>query len=284
MNGVIIVDKEKDYTSRDVVNIVSKLLNTKQIGHTGTLDPIATGVLVLTIGKATKLSEIITSEYKEYIATVKLGILTDTLDVTGNIIKEEYKSISKDKILNILNSYNKTYMQEVPIYSAVKINGKKLYQYARNNEKIELPKREVTIENIELLDFNNDEFTFKCRVSKGTYIRSLIKDICEDLNTIGVMKELRRIKQGNFDIKDSYTLEDIKNNNYKIINIEDCLKDFKTIIVDNELDILNGKILDNIYNEPILFKNKNNELLSLYKIYEKDTTKIKPWKMFKTMK
>ena len=175
-------------------------------------------------------------------------------------------------------------MQEVPIYSAVKINGKKLYQYARNNEKIELPKREVTIENIELLDFNNDEFTFKCRVSKGTYIRSLIKDICEDLNTIGVMKELRRIKQGNFDIKDSYTLEDIKNNNYKIINIEDCLKDFKTIIVDNELDILNGKILDNIYNEPILFKNKNNELLSLYKIYEKDTTKIKPWKMFKTMK
>lgn len=282
MNGIIVVNKEKNCTSRDVVNSVSKILNTKQIGHTGTLDPIAVGVLVLTIGKATKLSEIITSEYKEYIATVQLGILTDTLDVTGNVLKKEICNITNEQIIETLNKFNKTYLQEVPIYSAVKINGRKLYEYARNNEEVILPKREVIIENIEIVNqLKNNTFSFKCKVSKGTYIRSLIKDICDSLNTIGVMKDLVRTKQGEFDIENSFTIDDIKNNNYKLINIEDCLKNYRVIIVEDEFDILNGKILNNVYNEPILFKNKKNELLALYKIYEKDKTKIKPWKMFK---
>lgn len=286
MNGVLVVDKPKNCTSRDVVNEVSKILNTKKIGHTGTLDPLATGVLVLTIGNATKLCEIITSDYKEYIASVILGIKTDTLDITGNIIEEQNVDIKKEEIKKQIEKMKCTYEQEVPIYSAVKVNGKKLYEYAREGKKINLPKRSVTIKEIELVsDIKYIDgkilFDIRCLVSKGTYIRSLINDLATLLNTIGVMKDLRRTKQGNFDVNNSYTLEEIKKNNYKIIPIEDCLSNFKVVITENEDEILNGKILDNVYNEPILFKNKNNEILALYKIYEKDNTKIKPWKMFK---
>lgn len=130
MDGIIVINKPKGITSREVVNKVCKLLNTKKVGHTGTLDPIATGVLVLCVGKATKLVETLTSNDKEYVATVKLGILTDTLDTDGTII-EKSVNLDKDKLVNVLNSFIGTYNQEVPIYSAVKVNGKKLYEYAR---------------------------------------------------------------------------------------------------------------------------------------------------------
>jgi len=135
-NGLLVINKPKDVTSRDVVNEVSKILKTKKIGHTGTLDPIATGVLVLTVGKATKLSEIITSEEKVYQAEVILGVKTDTLDVTGNILDEYNTNYKEEDIIKVLNSFVGTYNQEVPIYSAVKIKGKKLYEYARNNEEV----------------------------------------------------------------------------------------------------------------------------------------------------
>ena len=165
MDGIIIVNKPKGITSRDVVNIVCKKLNTKKVGHTGTLDPIATGVLVITIGKATKLVDIITSDDKEYIAEVKLGVLTDTYDITGNIIRKEKYILDKNKLETALYSFVGSYKQEVPIYSAVKINGKKLYEYARNNEKVELPKRTVEIKEIELLETGNDYYKFQVTVS-----------------------------------------------------------------------------------------------------------------------
>ena len=179
MNGIIIIDKEKNITSRDVVNKVSKILGTKKIGHTGTLDPLATGVLVLCVGRATKLVDLITGYDKEYIAEVCLGTLTDTLDVTGNVLKEKVTKISKKEIENVLNSFMPGYEQEVPIYSAVKINGKKLYEYARNNEDVILPKRYIKINSIKLISdivYENDKtyFSFITNVSKGTYIRSLI--------------------------------------------------------------------------------------------------------------
>ena len=282
ISGLLVVNKPKGITSRDVVNEVSKVLKTKKIGHTGTLDPIATGVLVLTINKATKLSEIITSEEKIYQAEVILGIKTDTLDITGNILQECNTNYSKEEINQVLNSFIGTYNQEVPIYSAVKINGKKLYEYARNNEKIDLPKRMVTIKYINLDEINYiDKKTvlkFTCKVSKGTYIRSLINDIATKLNTIGTMKNLVRIEQGNFNIKDSYTLEDIKNNNYKIISIKQALKDYFTVEVDEKLKfkIINGQILDDIYNqEYVLFV--DDDVIALYK---RDKNKLKPYKMF----
>ena len=222
MDGILIVDKPKGYTSRDVVNIVGKKFGTKRIGHTGTLDPNATGILVLCLGKATKLVEKITSNDKKYVATITLGIQTDTLDGEGKILRKEKAIYPKNQIIGVLNEMIGSYMQEVPIYSAVKINGKKLYEYARDGEDVSLPKRLVTIKDINLVgdvryDNNKTIFNIECSVSKGTYIRSLVNDIATKLNTIGIMSELRRIKQGNFCISDAYTLDDINNNNYKII-------------------------------------------------------------------
>lgn len=285
MNGILLVKKEKDYTSRDVVNIVSKALKTKKVGHTGTLDPLAEGVLVVTIGTSTKLSELLTSSYKEYIASVTLGILTDTLDTEGVILKEEDKYISEDKIKDALNNKVGKYIQEVPIYSAVKVDGKKLYEYARNKETVILPKKEVDIKEIELLECtqinNHTTFKFKTVVSKGTYIRSLVRDIAYDLNTIGIMTDLIRTKQGKFSIDNCYTIEQIKNNEFKLLDPIKFL-DIYTIEVDDYLanKIKNGSILQNRYNKDTVMFKHNNELLAIYKIYEKDDTKIKPWKMF----
>ncbi len=284
MNGVLVVNKEKDYTSRDIVNIISKTLKTKKVGHTGTLDPLATGVLVVTVGEATKISELLTSSFKEYIADIELGIETDTLDITGNILKEETVFKTKEEIENILSSMIGSYDQEVPIYSAVKINGKKLYEYAREKEEVELPKRKVEVKQIELLNYRQKEekvfFKMRCLVSKGTYIRSLIRDIATKLNTIGVMTDLIRTKQGKFNIEDAYTLEQIKQEKFHLIKIQDAL-DIDIVEVDDYLKkkIQNGSILENRYpKDTVLFK--QNTALAIYKKYEKDPTKVKPWKMF----
>ena len=218
MNGIIIVNKPYGYTSRDVVNILCKKFKTKRIGHTGTLDPIATGVLILCIGSATKLVEALTSDDKEYIATVELGTLTDTLDNTGNVIKEEKTNLNVNQITKALEKMQGVYEQEVPIYSAVKINGKKLYEYAREGINVDLPKRMVNIKSLELINnikYENNKTTFqiRCHVSKGTYIRSLVNDIAHELGTVGTMTSLNRVKQGIFNISDAYTLEDIENDN-----------------------------------------------------------------------
>lgn len=282
MNGIIVVNKPKGMTSRDVVNIICKEFKTNKVGHTGTLDPIAEGVLVLCIGKATKLVEYLTSDDKEYIATVKLGILTDTLDTDGNILKKSNDILNKDSLMKVLNSFVGTYNQEVPIYSAVKINGKKLYEYARNGEDIELPKRMIEIKSIELLEFSNDSYKFKVSVSKGTYIRSLIKDINDKLGVIGVMSSLIRIRQGKFSLESSYTLEDIKNNNYELLTIKNVLKNELCVIIDSTYFniIKNGVIIDNKYDKDKVVFIYNGEVVAIYKIYEKDNTKMKPYKMF----
>lgn len=265
MNGILIVNKSEGFTSRDVVNKLGKIFNTKKIGHTGTLDPLAKGVLVVVLGKYTKLCVDLTQTYKEYIATFKLGILTDTLDITGNIIDEKKVSVSNEEIINAINSFKGKYDQEVPIYSSVKINGKKLYEYARNGEEVCLPKREVDIRSIEMVDIDNDIVKIKCLVSKGTYIRSLIRDIGEKLNTHATMTDLVRTKQGVFDIDHSYTIEDIENGNYKFIDIEDILDVCVMENNDNIDKIINGvKVKLNVKNKYILFK-KDNKKIALYK-------------------
>ena len=283
MNGILIVDKDKDYTSRDIVNLVEKKLNYDKVGHAGTLDPLATGVLVVALGDALKILEFINDNDKEYIATAKMGLLTDTLDVTGKVLKEEKNFIvTKEELESTLNSFKGSYLQEVPLYSSVKVNGKRLYKYAREEREVVLPKREVNIFSIELLNFNKDEFSFKVNVSKGTYIRSLIRDIGDKLNIPCVMKELRRTRQGIFKIEDSVKVDDI-DNNIKLISIEDALNDITFIEVDSFLEnkILNGRILDNRYNKEIIgFKNKER-VIALYQVYDKDNTKIKPIKVFK---
>lgn len=287
MDGIVLINKEKNCTSRDVVNQVSKILKTKKIGHTGTLDPIATGVLVLCIGKATKLVEVITSYDKEYEAEVILGIKTDTKDITGKILKEEKAIISKENIEECLKKMIGTYNQTVPIYSAVKINGKKLYEYARNNEEIELPKRKVTIKELKLIsdityEKEKTKFKIKCHVSKGTYIRSLIEDIATNLNTIGTMENLKRTKQGNFQIASANTIQDIENNKFKIYPIEEILEKLYKIEMTDDLyfKIKNGSIIKNNYNHDIVAFTKNDKVIAIYKEYSKDKTLLKPWKMF----
>ena len=282
MDGVIVIDKEKDYTSRDVVNIVGKHFKTKKVGHTGTLDPLATGVLVICIGQATKLVELLTNHDKEYIADITFGIETDTLDITGNILKEENTNFSKEELEKVLKEYQKEYDQTVPMYSAIKINGKKLYEYAREKEEIELPSRKVKIYKIDLLKYeqinNKTHIQIKCNVSKGTYIRSLIRDIALSLNTVAIMTDLRRTKVGKFTLKDSILLEDLENND-KIYSIEQILKKYPTIEVDNNLEfkIKNGCKIPNTYNqEYIIFKNKE-KVLGLYK---NEDGILKPYKMF----
>lgn len=278
LNGLIIINKPTNMTSRDVVNILCKKLQTKSIGHIGTLDPIATGVLVCLIGKYTKLTNILMNHDKEYIASFKLGLLTDTLDITGKILKEDSYNINKEKVERVLNSFIGTYNQEVPIYSAVKINGKKLYEYARQNEQIDLPKREVIIYSLDLLSIEDGIITIKTKVSKGTYIRSLIRDIGIKLETNATMTSLKRTKLGNFNLEDAYSLEDIDNNNYKILLLEDFL-DLEIInLNDNDyFKVKNGQILDINTNKYILFKYQNNNVA----LYQKYQNKVKPLIMFK---
>lgn len=281
MHGIIVVDKEYGVTSRDVVNEIEHIFKTKKVGHTGTLDPIATGVLVITIGKYTKLNELLTSTYKEYVATMKLGVTTDTFDIEGKVLTENKIEVSKEEIINTISSFKGEYDQEVPIYSSVKVKGKKLYEYARENVDVELPKRMVDIKEIEVLSINNDIVVFKTLVSKGTYIRSLINDIGTSLGCGAIMTSLRRTKQGIFSIENAYKLEDIKNGNYKF---EDVIKSLNltTFEVDDYLlnKINNGSIIENRYNVNEIIFTKDNEMIAIYKKYDKDKTKMKPWKMF----
>lgn len=274
-NGILLVNKPKDVTSRDIVNRISKLLQIKKVGHNGTLDPLATGVLVICIGKATKLNELLTSKTKEYIAEVTLGVFTDTLDITGNVLEEKKQIVKKEKLERVIKSYKKTYTQEVPKYSAVKVNGKKLYEYARNGEDVVLPKKEVTIFDIELLEFNENKFVFKCLVSKGTYIRSLIRDILSDLNVIGTMSNLVRSKQGYFNLEDTYSIDEIENNNYSIISIKDALN-LKTIRVNDEMKrkIINGQKINKAYDEDVLYIDGNDKPLAIY-TSDKNQMKVK---------
>jgi tRNA pseudouridine55 synthase len=287
MNGILIVNKQVGYTSRDIVNIVSKKLNTRKVGHTGTLDPLASGVLVLCIGNCLKLVELLTSDEKIYEAKVILGIETDTLDITGNILKEDkLVSCDEDRVREVLSKFIGNIIQEVPKYSAVRVNGKRLYQYARDNVDVELPKREVNIKELELISdisLNSDnryEFMIRCRVSKGTYIRSLIRDIGYEFGSYACMGSLNRLKQGVFDISNSYTLEDINNDNFKVLNPVEVL-DMEKVIVDDEMKfkVKNGQVLDSFFDgENAMILDKDGVMLAIYKRVEDN--KVKPWKMF----
>lgn len=266
-NNILVIDKPSGMTSRDVVNRISKALNTKKVGHTGTLDPMAKGVLVITTGKYTKLNEILTSTFKEYLVELVLGYETDTLDVTGKVVKESNNIVDEKRIKAVIESFKGTYKQEVPAYSAVKINGKRLYEYARENKTIELPKREVNIKDISCISISGNTVSFKCVVSKGTYIRSLVRDIGVALRTYATMNDLVRTKQGKFSIENAYTIEDIEQGKFTSLKIEDILDDLYTVNIDDKVykDVSNGVVKEyNIKEDYILFKYFNDDI-ALYK-------------------
>ena len=244
MNGIIVVNKPAGCTSHDVVKEVKKIFNEK-VGHTGTLDPMATGVLPLLIGKGTLCSKYLINHDKTYRVVLELGKKTDTADREGNIIEETAvpdESLDVAFVKTVLKSFEGKQMQTPPMYSAIKVNGKKLYEYARKGIKVEVKPREIEIYKIELININKDnaQIEFKVDCSKGTYIRSLCEDIAVKLNTIGFMAELERLKVGEFDIEHAVKIKDIKPSN--LISIEELFKDVPNIeLNENRLkQFLNG--------------------------------------------
>ncbi len=264
MNGVIIVDKPQGYTSHDIVNIIRKSLNIKKVGHTGTLDPNATGVLPILIGDATKISKYLIEHDKSYIAELKLGKSTTTGDNEGETVEEKaVPKLSKEEIEAVLQSFKGKQTQVPPIYSSIKVNGKKAYEYARQGKEIELQAREIEIHDIKQISFEKDTITFKVSCSKGTYIRVLCEDIAKKLNTVGFMNNLRRTQVDKFNIDKAITIEAIKVKASileNIISIEEIFKDYPDIKLDNyKLNLfLNGVKLTRKESDGI-YKVYNNE-------------------------
>lgn len=274
MDGIILINKPKGCTSHDVVNKIKHVFNEK-VGHTGTLDPNATGLLPILIGKGTKLSYYLINHDKEYEVVLKLGEKTDTADSEGQVIeRREVKDtmLDENNVIDSLKHFIGKQEQVPPMYSAIKIKGKKLYEYARKNIKVEVEPRQIEIYSIELSDINKTEQTisFKVKCSKGTYIRSLCEDIAEKLGTVGYMKELNRTQVGIFNITDSISLdelEDNKNNNdflqKHLITIE---KLFIKLYKENEIQ-LNDKKLQ-LFLNGVKFSLNNPE--GLYRIYDEN--------------
>ena len=249
MDGIILINKEKQYTSHDVVAKLKKILNEKKVGHTGTLDPNATGVLPILLGNATKISKYLIEHDKEYEVVLKLGEKTSTGDAEGEVIETkdiDINEISIEKIKNVLNEFVGIITQIPPMYSAIKIKGKKLYEYARQGKIVEIPKREIEIYNIEFnkLDKENKLIYFKVECSKGTYIRTLCEDIADKLETVGYMNELKRIKVGRFTINNSVKIDDNNLESY-VMPIEEIFKSIEKIeLKEYELEgFLNGVLL-----------------------------------------
>jgi tRNA pseudouridine55 synthase len=269
-DGIILVNKRKDWTSRDVVNKACRLLNTKKIGHCGTLDPFATGILILGVNKGTKILQFLENGRKKYIAKLKLGMLTETLDITGKEVQYlPYETYEKNKIIEVLQSFLGKSMQITPKYSARKVDGKKLYEYARQGIEVEDIYREIEVFNIGLIEYSNDSITFLAEVSKGTYIRQLGLDIAKKLGTAGILEELERISIGNFTINEAIDVEEVTYE--KLFDYHKSLDFMPIVKVSGNLlkMVSNGMTVKLDSNEEmILIKNDKNENLAVYQKYK----------------
>lgn len=210
MTGIICLDKPRDMTSFMAVKKASRLLGVKKAGHTGTLDPMATGVLVIMLGHSTRFIELLPEHKKSYTARVKLGITTDTLDITGKVLSESPVNITKEQLLSVAEDFKGEILQTPPMYSALKKDGERLYDLARKGIEIEREQRKIAIEKLEIYDFNGIEFSMDVTCTAGTYIRSLCDDIGAKLGCGAVMTELRRTSANGFSIEKSITLEELE--------------------------------------------------------------------------
>ena len=287
MEGIIVVNKPKGITSFDVIRKLKKILKTKKIGHTGTLDPLATGVMLMCVGKATKLASDLEAKDKVYISDFDIGYATDTYDIEGKKIVENIIDVSKEDLEQSIKKFIGNIKQVPPMYSAIKIDGNKLYHLARKGIEVERPERDITIEYINLLDFKDNKAKIETKVSKGCYIRSLIFDIGQDLGTYATMTALQRKQVGDYSLETSYTLEQIEemvlNNDFKFLKtVEEIFSyDKYSLQTEKELTLYkNGntvKTKENLENKKyrIYFQDKfiglanveNNNLLKGYKYY-----------------
>ncbi|WP_311480799.1 tRNA pseudouridine(55) synthase TruB [uncultured Anaerococcus sp.] len=255
LKGILNVNKEKGISSARVVSLVRRALNMKKVGHTGTLDLEASGVLPIVIGKATRVSDYMMTKDKVYETELILGAKTDTLDAAGEIIEKSDKDVTKEEFLQAMKTFKGEIDQIPPMYSAIKVNGKKLYDLAREGIEIERKKRKVNIYDIELLDFAFPKATIRVTCSKGTYIRTLVDDIGEKLGSLAYVNELARVRVGELDIKESIKSQDLleipkEDLINKLYPIDTALKDFDKIILDR-------KYLDNLVNGQIVEVDKN---------------------------
>lgn len=283
MNGILIINKEKGCTSHDIVYKVKKIFNEK-VGHTGTLDPLAEGVLPILIGKGTLCSKYLINHDKKYVVNLALGQKTETADLEGKIIEEKNipdKSLTQSKIEKVLKSFIGKQQQMPPIYSAIKVNGKKLYEYARKGQNVEIKPREIEIYDIKLMniDAQKKQIQYEVFCGKGTYIRSLCEDIAEKLETVGYMESLKRIQVGDFKIEDSSKIQELEENKEdtkylesKIISVEEIFKNKEKIKLDDKKMqlFLNGvKITQNQENDIYRIYDKNEKFIGIGIIQDK---------------
>ena len=266
MDGILLLNKEVGYSSFQAINKAKKIIKADKVGHSGTLDPFASGLLVVTVNKATKVNQFIETQDKEYIATLKLGIKTSTLDLEGEVIStKEIPSLSEELIISTLNKFKGKIKQVPPMFSALKVNGQKLYDLARQGIEVERKKREVEIFNIELLSFDEDTIKFKVNCSKGTYIRTLGESISEELNTYGHLIQLVRTRVGNFKLEDAYRLDEL--DNFKLFPIKEALSNYPKVKLNDE-DVIkakNGiKFRFNFRELEILLTDSNGEPIAIY--------------------
>lgn len=263
MDGILLINKPAGMTSHDVVNKVRRVLHTKKVGHCGTLDPDATGVLVLCVGKATKALQFLMSDSKEYIATLSLGVSTDTYDASGQITEtKEFQGV--ENIEETLKSFLGKQSQIPPIYSAIKVNGKKLYEYARNQEEVEIQPRNIEIFDIELLSQRNHEIVFRVLCSKGTYIRSLCVDIASKLGYPGHMSKLIRSRSGHFALDQCITLKQLENEDIQLLSLEEAFQSFDHYVVEDENIVYCGKKIKSDIDHQVVIINKEGHVLAVY--------------------
>ena len=269
MDGFIFLDKCDGMTSTKAGSKLKTIFHTKKIGHVGTLDPFATGLLIIGVNKGTKAITFFDDFTKEYVATIKLGAATDSMDLTGNVIEtKEVLNLSRDKINEVLHSFLGKSKQLPPMTSAIKINGQTLYKLAHQGKEIDRPLRDIEVYEIELLDNKDDEITFRALVSKGTYIRVLGSDIANKLDTVGHLTKLRRTKVGPFDVKEAIKLEDVSDSSLK--STYEVLKEFASVIsLEGKVieDIKNGKIkyFNGEYpHDKLLIVDSNNNVVAMY--------------------
>jgi tRNA pseudouridine55 synthase len=298
MDGIINIYKEKGYTSHDVVAKMRGILRMKKIGHTGTLDPDAEGVLPVCVGKATKLVDLITDKDKTYLAVAKLGITTDTQDISGKVLTTSEVETDRDRLAKLIQSYIGEYLQLPPMYSAIKIDGRKLYELARQGKEIERDRRPVTIKDIRLLDYNEEkqEFTVSVDCGKGTYIRTLLQDIGESLGCGATMKSLLRTAVGSFRSEDALKLSElerlVREDGLKpyIVTIEEVFSGYSGLQISSEYNklIYNGNILmpehlqtpvTEELSELVRVHDSEGNFIGLYRYIEEEM-RFKPVKMF----
>jgi tRNA pseudouridine55 synthase len=280
MDGFIIVNKPKDMTSHAVCNKIRSIMHTKKVGHSGTLDPLATGVLVVAVGKATKLINYLENQDKTYVAEALFGIQTDSYDILGNVLnKDDLSNPTDSEIDTQLEILKQSESQIPPIYSAIKVNGKKLYDYAKNGEMVEILPRKIKIHSLKRVsNIIDKKVSIEVSANKGFYVRSLINDLGISLNTYAVMSNLIRTKAGKYDITISQTLEEIKENGPIIHSIEDTFSHLKRIDVNDYMAklVLNGVILDERqFNLNEMFKiYHNDKLIAIYEPFDDKKYKL----------